>query len=109
MLQNMQFFVPLSHFQIKLAFMVKSPIFSLMRIFFGNEAYIFFFLEKVYIFSEICTFLCLGVYFHFPGYLVLQNVHFDRTCGNFPKYVYFWHLWYRGCLVTLIWGTEMSC
>ena len=91
--------------------MVKSPIFSLMRIFFGNEAHIFFFLEKVYIFSEICTFLCLGVYFQFSGYLVqiLQNVHFDRTCGNSPKWVYFWHLCDRGCLVTLIWGTEICC
>ena len=68
--------------------MVKSPIFSLMRRFFGNEAHILFFLEKVYIFPEICTFLCLGVYFQFSRYLVQirKNVHFDRTCGNSPKY-----------------------
>ena len=94
MLQYMQFFVPQLHFQIKLAFMLKSPIFSLMRIFFGNEAHIFFlgestyFLRNMYIF---CVLVCISnfpdIWFRFSKMYIsiglaeiLQNIYIFGIC-----------------------------
>ena len=61
MLQYMQFFVPQLHFQIKLAFMLKSTNFLSYAYIFRKMKHIFFFLEKAHFFSEICTFFCVLV------------------------------------------------